>query len=240
MLSSGRITLFCLTSLLIAACASDQSSIKHTFWPDGTPKEEWHEKTASDGKTVKHGPCRSWNEDGLLVEEGQYLMSQPSGRWTTWYGTEPNSKHTEGEYLNGEMDGVWYFWMPSSHDLHAMHSIDSTDDSSHAGMIDSTMTDHSSHAGMIDSTRATGPKPERKPHKREEYRSGQAHGSFISWYHSGQTADSMGYANGQLEGEYVIYHENGTKATEAFFIKGVRQGPQTYWDESGNPLRTVE
>lgn len=237
MLCPGRIILTCLLVVVMAGCSSEKTTVERSFWPDGSTREEWREKVTADGKAVKHGAYRSWNEDGQLVEEGQFMMSQRSGRWITWYGTEPNAKRREGGYLQGEMDGIWYIWMPPSHDSHGMrsHGMDSSDDSSFAEYADSTQT-----AEHSDSIQAVEPGRERKPNKREEYRSGQAHGSFVSWYPNGQTADSMGYADGRLEGKYVMYHENGRIATEAVYSKGARQGSQSYWDEEGNLLRTVE
>ena len=40
----------------------------------------WH------GKTVQHGPYRSWWPNGKLASKGQYVYGKADGKWQGWYG----------------------------------------------------------------------------------------------------------------------------------------------------------
>ena len=58
-------------------------------------KEAWCE-TPWHGKTVQHGPYRSWWPNGKLGTKGQYVYGKADGKWQGWYS-------------NGELQGEEWF-----------------------------------------------------------------------------------------------------------------------------------
>jgi len=51
-------------------------------------RDAWCELSAA-GKTVQHGPYRSWWPNGKLGADGQYERGLMVGKWTGWF---PNGK----------------------------------------------------------------------------------------------------------------------------------------------------
>jgi antitoxin component YwqK of YwqJK toxin-antitoxin module len=49
-------------------------------------KEAWCE-IMWHGKTVQHGPYRSWWPNGKLGTTGQYVYGKAEGKWQGWYST---------------------------------------------------------------------------------------------------------------------------------------------------------
>jgi antitoxin component YwqK of YwqJK toxin-antitoxin module len=203
---------------LLAACARD-SGTRETHWPSGAVHERW---TVKQGTEVKHGPYTAWNEAGRLLAEGQFSDGAESGRWTLWYGTEPNVKRREGTYVGGLPDGLWQGWM----DPHHSH-------------------DHGGHA-----VPSEGPSPaphvhpapggHPPPRVEETYRRGVPHGAWRSWHADGSLADTSYYIDGKLEGLVLSYHPNGQQALEVEYRDGERLGRQTVWNEAGEVVDVID
>jgi hypothetical protein len=60
-----------------------------------------------NGKTVNHGPYRSWWSNGRLGTEGTYVSGRQDGKWRGWYP----SGQLQGEewYDNGRMVRSRYY-----------------------------------------------------------------------------------------------------------------------------------
>lgn len=234
--------LIIFATLVAISCGSDNTRTQSTTWPDGSVKERWQEQKLDDGSFDRQGRYRSRFEDGRLNEEGNYEAGQKTGKWTTWYGTEPNKKRMEGEFLKGEMHGTWHYWMNHDHAAMMAHADSMRSDSSNdtASMAHHYNADSAAVSDSGDSARGTPETAEHRPHKREEYSHGKPNGIFISWHPDGQVADSMGYVDGLLHGTYKLYHQNGQIATEAVYDMGARQGAQTFFGEDGSVIRREE
>jgi antitoxin component YwqK of YwqJK toxin-antitoxin module len=201
---------------LILGCGTQPVPSGSTYWPDGSPREEWARVVPAEGDTVRHGAYRSWYESGVLRELGEFEHGKRSGSWTRWYDATPAAKLWEGNYVSDLKEGRWTFWRDPSH------------------VHDGTSTHDHSDSQAHHSTTATS--PDSAPLKHEHYRSGVAHGVWISWYMNGQTADSMMYEAGQLEGHWRSYHPNGTRQSESTYLHGSLQNSILMWDSLGTPL----
>jgi hypothetical protein len=69
-------------------------------------REAWCE-LQSNGKTVNHGPYRSWWPNGRLGAQGTYVYGKQDGKWRGWYP----SGQLQGEewYDNGRMVRSRYY-----------------------------------------------------------------------------------------------------------------------------------
>jgi len=68
--------------------------------------EAWCE-ILKDGRTVQHGPYRSWWPNGKLGTEGQYEYGKQTGRWRGWY--ETGELQGEEWYEHGKKVKARYF-----------------------------------------------------------------------------------------------------------------------------------
>jgi antitoxin component YwqK of YwqJK toxin-antitoxin module len=100
-----------------------------------SPDEFWTTTFATyraDGKDLRHGPTRTWYEDGKPRSEGnyeydkrsgpfitwfangqaasmaEYRDDKPVGTWVTWH--ENGLKSAIGEYRDGYLYGLWRWW----------------------------------------------------------------------------------------------------------------------------------
>jgi hypothetical protein len=88
--------LVCIAALPLVAALGSSSVFGQDFvCPKGTVprgettpevREAWCEVTVN-GKTVEHGPYRSWWPNGRLGTKGTMVYGKAEGRWTGWYET---------------------------------------------------------------------------------------------------------------------------------------------------------
>ncbi len=76
-----------------------------------------------------------------------------------------------------------------------------------------------------------------KPHKRQAYKTGKAHGLWISWHSERQVADSVYYVDGKPEGKVVSYFADGSLASEAHYVEGALVGEVKIWNEAGELIK---
>ncbi len=84
-----------------------------------------------------NGPCEKYNEDGIKIEQGQYVDTYKSGVWKTYegkkgrqisaltykngklngvgkfYDTKSKTVEMEGNYLSGKKHGIWKHYDPA-------------------------------------------------------------------------------------------------------------------------------
>ena len=73
--------------------------------------EAWCE-TIKEGKTVMHGPYRSWWPNGKLGNQGQYNYGQMTGRWHAWH--ENGKLQGDESYAKGgKVKGL--YWDKNGH-----------------------------------------------------------------------------------------------------------------------------
>ena len=73
------------------------------YYPNGHLKES---VSFVDG--VQDGPYNSYDNEGILVFEGNMSKGMKQGTWTTWY--DEVQKAEEKNYLDDELHGEWTFW----------------------------------------------------------------------------------------------------------------------------------
>jgi len=61
----------------------------------------------------------------------------------------------------------------------------------------------------------------------------EKHGSWISWYESGQKKVEGNYEDDLPEGQFVWWHSNGQKALRSEYQQGKEHGDWTWWHENG-------
>ena len=62
---------------------------------------------------------------------------------------------------------------------------------------------------------------------------GQRHGSYESWYESGQQWVKSNCVNGQLHGSYETWYENGQQWSKSNCVNGQLHGSYETWHENG-------
>lgn len=65
------------------------------------------------------------------------------------------------------------------------------------------------------------------------YKDGNQHGTWETWYKSGQKWSERHYMNGKLHGKKILWYTNGQKSHERHFVDDRAHGRWTVWDSSG-------
>jgi antitoxin component YwqK of YwqJK toxin-antitoxin module len=76
-----------------------------------TPDSFWNLQLAEytpEGKDLRHGPSKSWFENGQLQVEGFYQLDKRSGTFTYWYAN--GQVAATGEYSDDLPTDVWVWW----------------------------------------------------------------------------------------------------------------------------------
>ncbi|MCB9664253.1 MAG: toxin-antitoxin system YwqK family antitoxin [Alphaproteobacteria bacterium] len=61
-----------------------------------------------DTGAVRHGPSRSWWQDGARRTAGAYDMGRKTGHWFTWHAN--GNLASEGPYVGDAEDGYWMLY----------------------------------------------------------------------------------------------------------------------------------
>lgn len=94
--------IFFLLVLFLAGC-SGKDQIDRNFYSDGTIKEEYYYKNKRDKEAGTYS-IRKYNEDGLLIESGQYKNFKEEGFFC--YGNRKLGRLQIYEYRNGMLNGI--------------------------------------------------------------------------------------------------------------------------------------
>jgi antitoxin component YwqK of YwqJK toxin-antitoxin module len=63
---------------------------------------------ATEGEGMRHGPSKSWYENGTQKHEGFYELGKKSGNFTFWH---PNGQvSVTGEFRDNAPHGLWVWW----------------------------------------------------------------------------------------------------------------------------------
>lgn len=90
---------------LLSTFAATQDQTRYENWPSGALKAEYQVRPDASGEELRHGPWKSWYEDGALAAEGAYEDGLRSGKWTLRW---PNGKRkAAGKYVAGQREGRW-------------------------------------------------------------------------------------------------------------------------------------
>lgn len=95
--------LVCFLLVLFFAGCNRKSQVDKTFYSDGTIKEEYYYKNKRDREAGTYS-IRKYNEDGLLVESGQYKNFKKEGFFC--YGNRQLKWLQIYEYRNGMQNGI--------------------------------------------------------------------------------------------------------------------------------------
>lgn len=77
---------------------------------------------------------------------------------------------------------------------------------------------------------------ERQLHDHTYFKGGEFHGSYKSWYSTGQLYMEAMFEHGVNCGKHVRYHPNGRIWTEMHYNQGVKCGLYREWKEDGTLL----
>lgn len=217
--------------------------------PDGRLKPgsgftgEWR-NWSPDGKLVsvysyrngrEHGPYKTFNAEGGVVSEGQFVDGGPDGiqrvnleggmRSEVPYekgkrhGVEKNfysdgQVAVEAPWNNGVQEGVASFYYEN-------------------GAIQASVP---FYAGKIEGVQKTWHE-NGAPASEEMFRGGLLHGPSKFWLPDGTAYIMSNYANDKMDGLQTWYYPNGNRSREIEFSLGEPNGRWREWDEAGIPTR---
>jgi antitoxin component YwqK of YwqJK toxin-antitoxin module len=75
-------------------------------WPEG--QEQWCEKPDDAGRPQRHGPQRSWYDDGGPQSASSWKMGRLDGHFVEYHRN--GRKAREGDWRDGEKEGRWTVW----------------------------------------------------------------------------------------------------------------------------------
>jgi antitoxin component YwqK of YwqJK toxin-antitoxin module len=76
-----------------------------------SPDDFWNLAFASygtDGEDLRHGPSKTWFENGVVQQDGTYQYGKKEGNFT--YRYENGQVAVTGEYKDDQPDDVWVWW----------------------------------------------------------------------------------------------------------------------------------
>src|SRR5262249_4171863 len=94
-------------TLAFAQYKSEGQDLRHgpskSWFENGKPK---HEGNYDHDK--KEGMFTYWHSNGQMAATGEYKNDKPVGSWVWWH--ENGQKYAFGEYREGYLIGQWRFW----------------------------------------------------------------------------------------------------------------------------------
>lgn len=72
-----------------------------------------------------------------------------------------------------------------------------------------------------------------------QFRFGERHGQWVSFFPTGKTWSEMQYDKGSREGQNIVYYENGDKRYEGFYKNDMQDSLWTYYDSIGKVVTKV-
>jgi antitoxin component YwqK of YwqJK toxin-antitoxin module len=103
-----------LLALLVAAAPDPIACPAGAVLRGATPTdcyEVWCEKTDLAGRPVRHGPARTWYDDGALRTEEVFAEGEREGPFLEWHRN--GKKAREGQYARSAKVGRWTLWFES-------------------------------------------------------------------------------------------------------------------------------
>jgi antitoxin component YwqK of YwqJK toxin-antitoxin module len=103
-----------LAALLLAAGAGSPLCPPGSTPAGGPPPdgwEAWCERPDVSGKPRRHGPSRSWYDDGGLRSEATWRDGILDGPFVEYH--RGGLRARQGEYREGEKQGMWRIWFQS-------------------------------------------------------------------------------------------------------------------------------
>ncbi len=73
-----------------------------------------------------------------------------------------------------------------------------------------------------------------------QYRNGERHGVWTSWYKDGSIKSELRFRNGKRHGFYKTWYRNGKIRYEGQYHHGERTGTWKYYEKNGDLIRTEQ
>jgi antitoxin component YwqK of YwqJK toxin-antitoxin module len=224
-------------------------------WPDGKPRLRRAIQRDADG-LFNHGPFRKWHPNGVVAEEGNYVLGEKDGlyvvRWDTGFdksrieyrrGVQHGREQRWSEdgvllydatFASGELDGLERSWW-SGEQLRSEVTW-------RAGVPVGESTTWSADGVVLEQGRyedgmRTGTWTQRYPEgglrSLEGYRAGKLHGRAIEYDPSGAVLAEREYADGVAHGIHLEFYAGGGKKSSIVYVAGKPDGPCETWYEAG-------
>jgi len=186
-------------------CPGQDSQSEQEAWPDGTPKVE-RQVIDLKGRTVPHGPYRSWFANGQLEQEGDYEGGWRSGAWKSYH--ENGVLAAEGAYDKGLRTARWRFWKE-----------DGKADSDRQGTYRAEVEDYPSGGRRIGG----------------EYKGKNRHGNWTYYSPEGTVVAAGEYSRDRRSGVWTFFWPaDGSVRFRGEYLRGARNGIWTFYLPDGS------
>lgn len=184
----------------------------------------------------KNGKWKDFNQEGILIAEGQYSDNRKSGNWK-YYGQGKKLEQT-GSYNNGRPDGIWTWYYNDGTVLREEEYFQ--------GQRDGKLTEYSPLGEIITSgVYSDGEKDGEWVSKagdcteRGKYILGLKEGEWQIKYDNGKFKYKGNFVQGNPDGQQEFYYENGSVKEIQYFKMGVRQRTWKKYNEDGIPFLVI-
>lgn len=172
-------------------------------------KRQFEAKIFSDDSHVPHGGYVEFYNDGKEFCRGEYRDGRRHGEWTFLYPSGKTAK--QGTYADDKPTGKWTVFRDDG----TVRREESYQD----GFPHGVWTDY-----REDGTTAMS---------QREFQNGRFHGTWLTWYPTGQKASETEFRNGLLHGKNRTWYENGQMKSERSFKDGKLDGKSITWNSTG-------
>ncbi len=193
------------------------------------------EKYSMDEKGKITGTTLSYNREGLLSEEMEYLKGNLNaykqfdksggiiaegklkrGKLKFESYRVDGSKRSDGQYVKKDRTGIWNFY--------DNYGVLSSKENYAKGTIEGEKEVYFADGSLF---------------KKMKYADGQIEGYYEEYYNTGQLEQHGHYKAGELDGVWEGYYLNGAREYRYFYMNGERHGDQYNYAVDGK-LATVE
>lgn len=225
-------------------------------------KQEFYKQDSLINEKFEEGYNRFYNEEGIMIEEGEIVGGKKNGRWKYYFDDGvlrrindfklgqktgyiityyPSGIVADSSYrIDGKQIGVAKFW----YDNGALEQISNWKENV---QVDSMIQFHQN--GKIKEIsywrngkqhgETNGWFENGKPHYKRHYKDGIEECLYKAWYANGNLK-VIGYVrNDNPEGEWNLYHENGKLNSKGSFLRGEKKGKWVQYDANGH-LQTLD
>ena len=241
--NTPKLLFWFLVHLICFIVSCQKQNLKEEHYPTGQIKKSWSLVKSPEGKHHKHGTMKSWYPNGNLETQIEYVHGQKSGKAQTWYADgqiQFDGYYKEG-YLISETrwdengDSLFFKeYQIITREFQEKKATQVNNIQEKFTVLKRKDGSQIKH-GTFRSWYPTG-----NLERITEYSEGTRHGISKEWFPNGKIKSQGHYIEGKKEGPWSYTYENGKIKFKILYWKDKKDGNFTYWHPNGEVQQKSE
>ncbi len=200
--------------------------------------KQWCFYKDEDGKEIKHGEFRQWNNNGSIALKCTYADNELEGDLITSYPDGEIKEKTN--YVHGRKEGVsTYYNKDGSKKLEANYRQD---------LLNGLYTEYGRNGAILmkgsflnDQRNGLWEDYDQRGNLKikSEYKDGVKHGKAILYNRTGSPSAQGMFSQDTEIGHWIFYNNEGQKKTEGNFVDGKKHGRWVDYNKNSQPIRNT-